>query len=142
LISRLRTIDEQWSGWWLQADGESARSPGRASVPRPTRSEALSAPSNKAVNDQEEISMKSSSTLSFELSQEQEDTLAAIAAVVPEDMEQFEKSYRAWNAHFTEPGEFEGSYRAWNAHFTEPSEFEASYRAWNAHFVEPGQASL
>ncbi|WP_034087206.1 hypothetical protein [Streptacidiphilus albus] len=86
--------------------------------------------------------MKSSSTLSFELSQEQEDTLAAIATVVPEDMEQFEKSYRAWNAHFTEPGEFEGSYRAWNAHFTEPSEFEASYRAWNAHFVEPGQASL
>ena len=69
--------------------------------------------------------MKSSSTLSFELSQEQEDTLAAIATVVPEDMEQFEKSYRAWNAHFTEP-----------------SEFEASYRAWNAHFVEPGQASL
>ncbi|WP_035792327.1 hypothetical protein [Kitasatospora mediocidica] len=87
--------------------------------------------------------MKLSDTLNFELSPEQEGALTAIATIeMPEDFSQFEASYRAWNASFTEPAQFEASYRAWNASFTEPAQFEASYRAWNASFVEPEQASL
>jgi hypothetical protein len=66
--------------------------------------------------------MRTSDSLTFELSDEQEAVLSRAAASSAEEADaSAHAAYRAWNAHFVAPETpLEGSYRAWNAHFVAP----------------------